>query len=455
MAKRGRPRLPARLKVWKGEQHVFYTDRSGGKPITKRVLCSAHGATNAEERRELLGTFRRLEQEQRAEEDKFGSLGYGTSLCIALDNFKKHVEAQAALREQSTAARIGIARTTKKSYLDTLKRFKAWLKSNDLLKITTGKLHAEHLSRFFDELASEKAHNGKSKHQRGAHTLNKHRRQLRTALLNLAGQRPPLFPDIDQLKTAFKPLRTDNTQPSSFSPNQLTAFLAEALSDEAVETVDVKRTVKSKSTVQRFEQTLGERNRPVAKVSRLFLVLALTGCRRGEALSLKFRDIDMDTGVIRIKSVKTGGTRWVPLLDVGKKIGPQFLSLLAKWKMQGTTYVVSDREAGEPGFPKGPWNRISRKCRLREMGPQALRQNFTSYAAALGVPATIASLWQGHSSAIAEKWYRTLVLSRIDADDFETSMGLTRIISKLISGGEAEVISMHRKKNMPPSAVAS
>lgn len=453
MATRGRPRLQARLKKWKGEWHVFYTDRSDGMPVTKRVLCSAHGATNADDRRELRSEYRRLEREQEAEEEKFGSLGYGSSLISALNKFKKFVDEQAELREKSSAARVGVAEETQKGYLDTLKRFKAWLRDNGHEKIKTGQIQAQHLREFFDHLASEKSRHGRRKVQRGPHTLNKHKRQLRAAFLQLAGLRPPLFPDVDQLRTAFKPFKTDGVQPVSFTPSQLTAFLGEALSYESVKYVAVKRKVRNTDEVQHYDQRLNDGNKPLAKISRLFLILALTGCRRGEALRLKFSDVDLDKGVITFRAQKTR-TRWVPLIDVSSEIGPEFLRLLKKWKLEGNSYIVSGRDGGEPGFPQGTWNKIARSIGLRRMGPQRLRQNFTSYAAALGVPASIAALWQGHSVAVAEKFYRTIVMSRVKSDDFETSMGLKHIITKMIKGEESEVVALHRKKSAPPAAVA-
>ncbi len=454
--RRGRPRLPARLKKWNGDWHVFYTERSGGRPATKRVLGSAHGAVNAEERRDLLQQYRKIEQEQEGQANRFGQLQYGSPLITALDVYKQHVKDQEKLRTKTSAARVGVAEATAKTYLDTLDRFKTWLRKNGLGKVQTGQVSSDHLRQFFDDLAAEKTKHGERTVQRGPHTLNKHKRQLRAAFLHLAGLRPPLFPDVDQLRRAFKPHRTDNVQPSSFSPDQLTAFLAEALSDEdVVQVVTVRRQVTRKRDKQVFQQKLGDRNRPVAKVSRLFLVLALTGCRLGEALMMKFSDIDFRAGLITVRSQKTGLTRWVPLNAIEKQIGAQFLALLKKWKLEGHQYLVSDRDADEPSFPKGVWDRVCRNSRQREIGPQALRQNFTSYAAALGVPAAVSALWQGHSAAVAEKWYRTIVRSRIEAEDFESTMGLKDIITQMISGNVADVISIHRTKMAPPPAAAA
>lgn len=56
--------------------------------------------------------------------------------------------------------------------------------------------------------------------------------------------------------------------------------------------------------------------------------------------------------------------------------------------------------------------------------PQKLRQNFTSYAASVGVPASVAAMWQGHGVEVAERHYRAQLIDRQAGHSFESAMGL-------------------------------
>lgn len=65
------------------------------------------------------------------------------------------------------------------------------------------------------------------------------------------------------------------------------------------------------------------------------------------------------------------------------------------------------------------------------IGPQMLRQNFTSYAASLGIPAAVTALWQGHATVVAERFYRAQVPERHQGNSLEQAMGMSKVVQKL------------------------
>ena len=119
--------------------------------------------------------------------------------------------------------------------------------------------------------------------------------------------------------------------------------------------------------------------------------LALTGCRRGEAIHLKWEEVDQSGSCIRLidskegKSVRAIGLPVVDLLDsqrIEKEDGFVF---------QGTV-------EGKPlvGFPK-LWTKLFKDTALAHVTPHVLRHSFTSIANDLGfTEATIGTL-VGHS----------------------------------------------------------
>jgi hypothetical protein len=80
---------------------------------------------------------------------------------------------------------------------------------------------------------------------------------------------------------------------------------------------------------------------------------------------------------------------------------------------------------------------VAKKLKGPRIGPQALRQNFTSYAASIGIPAAVAAMWQGHAADVAEKHYRAQVLDRNPGKTIEEVMGLSAA-SPLDSLGAAQ-----------------
>jgi len=128
----------------------------------------------------------------------------------------------------------------------------------------------------------------------------------------------------------------------------------------------------------------------------LIRFLALSGLRRGEALALRFADVDLERGVMRFEDHKTSehaGTKVLPLNGhlrtiiqrrTGQKLG---------------AYVFPGRKvSGDPivGLAR-MWDRVVEAAGMEDVTPHDLRRTFMSTSMELGYPAAIGDALLGHS----------------------------------------------------------
>lgn len=428
-----REKAKARVVKWRGEFYLFYRDHATGKQ--KRVLCASLDATNAEDRAELVKEYRLTEKLDETEVVRRGGrLAYDTPLVDAIKTYLKDCDKRVESREKNPDARAGLSAKSGHMIKTTIDHFLAWLEREGHAAVTTGALDGRLLSTYFQDVAQEKTKQGKKSVRRSAATQNLYRRNLKACLSYLDDMRPPLFPDFKPLKKALKPQRVELDQPKAFSPEFLGKFFKAAIEWESP---DVKLKVKRRKgsgsgKLEEFGQ--GPSKRPATPVSRLFLLLTLTGCRVGEALALKWENVDLERGRLTIHAQKTGRTRILPLVAAPEgDVAPGLLELLKAWREEAprAVYVLPHNGTGEPIFSKSAWQMVNARARLPRLGPQMLRQNFTSYAASLGIPSTVAALWQGHSAGVAERHYRAQVLERQQGKSIEEAMGLSQLLAGL------------------------
>ncbi|MBK8207219.1 MAG: tyrosine-type recombinase/integrase [Planctomycetes bacterium] len=432
-----REKASARVLKWRGEHYLFYRDHATGK--NKRVLCASLDATNAEDRAELVKEYRLNEKLDETEVVRRGGrLAYDTPLTDAIGLYLKNCEKRVQSREKNPEARAGLSDKSGVMISKTIGHFTDWLKLEGHGALTTGALDARLLSAYFQDLAQEKTRRGKASVRRSAATLNLYRRNLKACLSFLDDLRPPVFPDYKPLKKPLKPQRVELDMPKAFSPKELTGFLKAALEWESPKLKVSVRRRKPSGKREEFDQAPPVK--PSTPVSRLFLILALTGCRLGEALGLKWEDVDLDRGRLTIHAQKTGRTRVLPLVGAPEgDVSPGLLGLLKAWREAApkAVYVLPHDKIEAPAFPKSGWQMVNQRAKLERIGPQMLRQNFTSYAASLGVPSTVAALWQGHSAGVAERHYRAQVLDRNLAATMDEAMGLAPMIESIATMDEA------------------
>ena len=134
------------------------------------------------------------------------------------------------------------------------------------------------------------------------------------------------------------------------------------------------------------------------------VVLALcTGARRGELLSLTWKDIDLDRDVAVIHHSKNGERRALVLSGLAKQI----LSERVRLRRVGSDLVFSRRTHGAP-FPYYAWDRARETAGIEDFRFHDLRHTFASYLAMSG--ATLAELAEalGHKTLSMVKRYAHL-----------------------------------------------
>lgn len=358
-----RPTKPPRIVRWRGHFYLRYTDRLTDKDV--RISCAKKGAHTAEQRAALVKHYRGRDDQAFAEVLQRGLVDYHRALREMIGVYLANVEARAMARELQPGSREGLAASSAKRLVETLEAFRKWVPE----KMACGQLDGPTLDRYFTELA-QKVTGG---------TVNVHKSNLRACLHWLDRRRPRVFPDSAILWHALKIKRGQRQVPNAFTPHELQAF-RDALPDSS---------------------------------RRLFLLLALTGMRLGEALKLQWGDVDLGRGRITVRAAKTGRTRIIPLTGAAEgEIAPAFAKLLSTWPRVGGTVLGLKR------YPAKVWRRAG------TIRPQQLRRSWVSYAASVGTPAAVAALWAGHSTHVAEAHYRGQVLERGRADSIEAAMGL-------------------------------
>lgn len=141
---------------------------------------------------------------------------------------------------------------------------------------------------------------------------------------------------------------------------------------------------------------------------RLLTFLRATGCRPGEAATLRFADVDDATGVVTILAHKTAKQTRRPRVLVLPAVALRLVQFLHRTARPGQQHVFTNAR-------HQPWNRYSianRWKRLRrELGLPlncklyGLRHRFGTHAIRVGVPIKTVSILMGHRSVRTTERY--------------------------------------------------
>ncbi len=149
--------------------------------------------------------------------------------------------------------------------------------------------------------------------------------------------------------------------------------------------------------------TLGATN----KLTRdLITFLIYTGCRKGEALNLKWDDVDMQNDVIAIKGTKTKYDRYIPISKPLKEL----LSRIEK--VQDVLYVFNRNGAKLTDF-KRSFHTACKNAGLKDMHIHDLRHVFASKMVMNGTSLFITGELLGHRTTQMTKRYSHLVPSTL------------------------------------------
>jgi integrase len=140
----------------------------------------------------------------------------------------------------------------------------------------------------------------------------------------------------------------------------------------------------------------------------LYLAAAMTGLRRGELLALRWRDVDWDAGLIRVRRTYTRGQfgtpktrrsiRAVPLAD---RLKNQLRRHHRRSPHQGELDLVFGHPRSgrvlDPSRVRRRFQVAARRAELRPVRFHDLRHTFGTRMAAAGAPLRAIQEWLGHS----------------------------------------------------------
>lgn len=122
------------------------------------------------------------------------------------------------------------------------------------------------------------------------------------------------------------------------------------------------------------------------------MLLAMTGCRKGEVERLRWSEVDQAGHALRLLDSKEGASV--------RPMGAAVFELLAVTERhKGCDYVCSGRGENRPygGLP-GAWRRLTKAADLPDMTLHTLRHSFASTAADLGYSEPTIGAMLGHAS---------------------------------------------------------
>ena len=120
-------------------------------------------------------------------------------------------------------------------------------------------------------------------------------------------------------------------------------------------------------------------------------LLMLTGCRKGEILSLRWEDVDLKAGELKLPDAKTG-PRTVPLSPPAVKVLENIP------RVPGNPWVIPGQKPGTHMTNlDGPWRIVRKRARLENVRIHDCRHSFASRALALGESLPAIAKLLGHS----------------------------------------------------------
>lgn len=432
-ATRGAGRLGRRETYCVGGNHAEAFDAAAMPPSQRAALAT--GASNSAQRDALCRAYDLLEVARLRDAERVRATGsaptFDMPAAALLNAFESLIRYRVGLGDgarQAPPADLGwrhsvaeraLRQSTGREVLRTLTYFRCAIPPS----LTTGAMTGEHVRRF---LADTRAEHGWS-----AATVNRQRSYLSGlfgALTGKAAKRlfrsdPAAWFTDDAAK-----LPEPHHEIVTYDAADVTAFLTEAerRSDPTRRVRMVTR--RRLGRIETYEQPDSE---PPAPVLSWALAFACLGVRRAEAEGLRWTDVDLTHGVVRVHSTKTGTVRHVPLIgDPTGNVAPAFVAVLRAWRKQRPDDVfVMPSAAGAPCFPKGAWESTARAAGV-DVTPQGLRRTFESTLAAIGFPSGLAAFWLGHSVKVAESNYRAYRPGRLPGATVDAALGLTPFLDR-------------------------
>jgi integrase len=192
----------------------------------------------------------------------------------------------------------------------------------------------------------------------------------------------------------------------------------------------------SEAEVARLAETLAamENERKLSPTAATAVrLLLLTGCRKGEILSLRWEWVDIERGCLRLPDSKTGA-KVVPLASAAQEL----LTGLPR----GSEFVLpaAKGEGHYTGLQKH-WERIRGHARLPGVRIHDLRHSFASFAVADGNTLFMVGKMLGHKQARTTEGYAHLANDPLRAVADRTAARISAAM-KGVRPGNADVVNL-------------
>lgn len=197
-------------------------------------------------------------------------------------------------------------------------------------------------------------------------------------------------------------------------------------------------------------RTLGEMLWDAAKSKKYAITvyiirqLALTGCRRGEIIGLRWSEVDLEGSCLKLADSKEGTS----VRPIGLPV-VEFLEA-RRATCKGTYVFPGQGEDNAFGSFPNHWEALFRHSRLPDVTPHVLRHSFASIANDLGfAEVTIAALLGHAKGTVTSKYIHSLDTALVMAADT-----IAGYIQGLLDGAEFKQTSYGLDKRARKAALA-
>jgi len=460
------PRFHLKLRVWPSGKKVwtaFY--RSGGlSEVRDRdgnpvVLASGNLKREQTKRRITIGVYH----------PEGTAVGKGLTLAEARERTAElraaimrgedpTVTATAGERLADMVGRYfeGAARELRPKTLTTYRtatnRFLEWARINRVTTADT--LSRKHLQELRAYLVALPKHTAASKARRGrkratgearsAVSVNRELRTLKTMLNHwrAGGELPQL--DRDAITDCLKAMAAERSKPAHLKHAKIERVLRACLRHDAAVFVETRE-----EHAGRRAAGTTPRHLPIAPFA---VFLLLTGCRRGEALRLRWADVDLDAvddagEVAGEFTIYAGEAKTKRERSVYLEVSPALRRMLASMKatatgervFEGYTATLVDaarrRLISEYGAPRFDWQALRSTCAT------FLTNSPGIFGASVAVYKSARQL--GHSVAVAERHYLGNIRGiQRDVTTLEAAMRIEPVLREMRAGGGDDVVEL-------------
>jgi integrase len=443
-----------RERAWKGGGRVTYFAR-WRDPETRRVVdtnLTKLGRTSEDSRRQWAVAKSRT------------ILARAAALASGAPRRTETALGQ-AVEDYLAACETRLRRSTMQNYRPTTKAFVAWAKRQGVA--LAEELDRSLLSRYRDVLVASKKRVSVKKGRRGQHapvdrtrspaSVNHELRHLKACLnkLRLLGILPLI--DSDGIADALRSIPGFRPQPRPLSYAACSQILEAALRHDLGTFKMTRKEHGGKPSVLAFHRT--PRHDPIAP---FVAYVMLTGCRFGEALSIRWDAVDLNAendygkaaGEIFIDPSETK-THLGRRIDLSVSPGLRALLTAMKVRAGGKPYVFGRGKSMQRWRADEARKRLCRKYGAPKFSWQQLRQTCASFLTSAPGIFRAASIYRsaeqlGHSAEVAQRHYLNAVRGiPARAKTLESAMKIEAALERIILHARGESVELE------PVAVAN